>query len=371
MRVDRLTLNHYRNLFLTELEPGPGVNVIWGENAQGKTNLLEAIWLFTGGKSFRGARDSELIAFGEEESTLNMEFTAQERQQQACLTIRNRRSAVLNGISLPGASQLAGRFCSIVFSPVHLSLVKGGPEERRKFLDAAYCQLRPGYLKSLSDYSRALAQRNTLLKDLRVCRELPGGEEMLDVWDQRLAQSGCRLIQARLRYIDRLRPAAAEIYAGLSGGREVLSLEYESTIEEPMEEEESAFQIASRLYRALRDTRDTDLAAGFTTVGPHREDMKVSIGELSARMYASQGQQRSAVLALKMAEATLLKEVTGEQPVALLDDVMSELDQSRQDYILNHIGDWQVFVTCCDPAPLRRMNSGREFHMKQGRLISG
>lgn len=369
MRVNRLQLTNYRNLSPTVLEPGPGVNVIWGENAQGKTNLLEAIWLFTGGKSFRGARDSELVAFGAEESSLLLHFTAQEREQQAALTIRNRRNAALNGVTLSGVSQLAGRFCAIVFSPAHLTLVKGGPEERRRFLDAAYCQLRPGYVKSLTEYNRALTQRNTLLKDLRVCREIPGGEELLDVWDQRLAQSGCRLIQARLRYIAKLNPAAGEIYSGLSGGREALTLEYESTLPEPVEEKESAAQIAARFYQALRETRDADMAAGFTTIGPHREDMKVSIGDLSARMYGSQGQQRSAVLALKMAEASLLKEVTGEQPVALLDDVMSELDQSRQDYILNHIGDWQVFVTCCDPDPLRRMAGGREFQMKKGKLV--
>ena len=369
MRVNRLELTHYRNLSPTVLEPGPGVNVIWGENAQGKTNLLEAVWLFTGGKSFRGARDSELTAFGEDESTLTMDFTAQDREQRARLTIRNRRSAVLNGVSLTGASQLAGRFCGIVFSPAHLTLVKGGPEERRRFLDAAYCQLRPGYMKSLSEYSRALAQRNTLLKDLRSGRGLPGWEELLEVWDQRLAQSGCRLMQARLRYIDRLGPVAAEIYGGLSGGREAFSLEYETSLPEPVDGNTPAADLAALFYKALRNARDADLAAGFTTVGPHRDDAKTAIGGLSARMYGSQGQQRSAVLALKMAEATLLREVTGEQPVALLDDVMSELDQSRQDYILNHIGDWQVFITCCDPDPLRRMDGGQEFHMKQGRLV--
>lgn len=369
MRVNRLQLANYRNLSPIVLEPGPRVNVIWGENAQGKTNLLEAIWLFTGGKSFRGSRDSELVAFGESESSLIMDFNAQDRDQQASLSIRSHRSASLNGISLNSASQLAGRFCGIVFSPAHLTLVKGGPEERRRFLDAAYCQLRPGYLKSLAEYNRALAQRNTLLKNLRSCRDTSGTGELLDVWDQRLAQSGCRLIQARLRYISKLGPAAAEIYRGLSGGREELVLDYQSILPEPVGEEMPASQIASLLYTAIRDARDADLAAGFTTIGPHREDMKVSIAGLSARMFGSQGQQRSAVLALKMAEATLLREVTGEQPVALLDDVMSELDQSRQDYILNHIGDWQVFVTCCDPDALRRLAGGREFHMKQGRLI--
>lgn len=180
------------------LAAGPGINVIWGENAQGKTNLLEALWLFTGSKSFRGARDRELIALSRTEAQLNLAFYAEDRRQEAAIKIGSRRTAELNGIPQSSASSLAGHFCGVVFSPAHLTLIKGGPEERRRFVDAAYCQLRPGYLGGLREYMRALAQRNNLLKDCRGHGDLA---MMLDVWDQRLAMAGARLLRARSAYI--------------------------------------------------------------------------------------------------------------------------------------------------------------------------
>lgn len=366
MRAERLELRHFRNLKETCWQPGPGVNVIWGENAQGKTNLLEALWLFTGSRSFRGAKDGELVALGQEESRLSLAFLAEEREQEAILQIRSRRSAELNGLPQPSPSSLAGHFCGVVFSPAHLTLVKGGPEERRRFIDAAYCQLRPGYIKSLREYTRALSQRNTLLKDCRLHGDLAS---MLDIWDQRLSHAGARLLRARNAYIGRLYPAAAEIYRGLSGGKESFEVLYRPAGDGLTDVLGNGEQVvAEALCRVLEESREADRTAGFTTAGPHRDDLEVLIAGLPARTYGSQGQQRSAVLALKLAEATLLRDVTGEQPVALLDDVMSELDASRQDYILNHIHDWQVFITCCDPAPLRRMDGGMEFHMKQGVL---
>ena len=366
MRAERMELRDFRNLRETVWQPGPGINVIWGENAQGKTNLLEALWLFTGSKSFRGARDRELIALSQTEAQLNLAFYAEDRRQEAAIKIGSRRTADLNGIPQSSASSLAGHFCGVVFSPAHLTLIKGGPEERRRFVDAAYCQLRPGYLGGLREYMRALAQRNNLLKDCRGHGDLA---MMLDVWDQRLAMAGARLLRARSAYIARLQPAAIEIYRGLSAGKEAFDVRYRPAgegLDALLGQDDKT--LASALYQLFGGNRDADIAAGFTTAGPHRDDLEVEIAGLPARVYGSQGQQRSAVLALKLAEATLLRTVTGEQPVALLDDVMSELDASRQDYILNHIHDWQVFVTCCDPEPLRRMEGGVEFHMKQGVL---
>ncbi len=363
MQVTRLTFAGYRNLEAGNWEPYPGVNVIIGENAQGKTNLLEALWLFTGGKSFRGAKDSELVGFGKEHSRLTMDFIAGEREQQAEITIKTRRSAVLNGVSQSSAAKLAGIFCGVVFSPAHLSLIKGGPQERRRLIDAAYCQLRPSYVTALNDYARVLTQRNAL------CKAKTGGdavEELLELWDRQLAQSGCRLINARQRYIQKMAPVAQEIYQGLSGGKESFDIRYVSTID--CAKEQTAAEIAGILFEVLQNHHSDDLAAGFTTVGPHRDDMEVLIDGRSARNFGSQGQQRSAVLALKIAEAILLEEVTGERPIALLDDVMSELDASRQEYILNHIRDWQVFITCCEPTPLLQMRGGKQFTMQNGKL---
>ena len=363
MQVKRLSYQQFRNLQDGTFEPYEGVNVITGENAQGKTNLLEAVWLFTGGKSFRQAKDRELVAFNAENSRLTLDFFAANRDQQAVIDIKQRRTAQLNGISQSSAAKLAGVLCGVVFSPAHLSLIKGGPAERRHLMDAAYCQLRPSYVKTLTEYTRILTQRNALCKS----GDMSGAaNELFDLWDKQLAQAGCLLIYARQLYLKSMLPQARHIYHGLSGGREEFDLRYVSTV--PLTEGQTAGEIAATMYQELRIRRKDDLAAGFTTVGPHRDDLEVLINGHNARQYGSQGQQRSAVLAMKLAEATLLKEITGERPIALLDDVMSELDTTRQDYILNHIRDWQVFITCCDPTPLLRLTDGRCFTMKGGVL---
>ena len=363
MKVSRLSFEGFRNLQTGSYEPCEGVNIIVGENAQGKTNILEALWLFTGTKSFRSAKDKEMIAFGAEQSLLKMDFFAAGRQQEAQIRIINRRMATLNGIKQTSPTKLAGVFCGVVFSPAHLSLIKGSPAERRKLIDAAFCQLHPSYIQSLSEYARVLEQRNAL------CKTKTSGEaveEMLDLWDRQLAQSGCKIIHARRKYLYRLSPIARQIYQGICSGKEEFDIRYASSVE--FLKEETPAEIAVHLYNALREHRKADFSAGFTTVGPHRDDMEIYIGGNAAKNFGSQGQQRSAVLAIKLAEAALLEEVTGEKPIALLDDVMSELDRSRQEYILNHIKDWQVFITCCDPSPLSALKSGKTVVVSGGKL---
>jgi len=360
--VRELTCNGFRNLHPTVWHPDEGVNILYGDNAQGKTNLLEACWLFTGARSFRGAKDSEMVAFGGDRASLSLRFEAGQREQEASITIRQRRSVTLNGVKLPSAARLAGTFCGVVFSPAHLSLIKDGPEGRRRFVDSACCQLRPHYVNVLTDYHKALIQRNALLKQ---CKEQTGfgaaQAEQLELWDHALAVAGARVTRYREEYIRRLQPIAAHIYDGLSGGREQLAVAWESA-----HGGETPADVARYWMDVLRDARRADLAVGHTTVGPHREDLALSLDGLAARTYGSQGQQRSAVLALKLAEASLLQEVTGETPVAFLDDVMSELDTSRQDYILNHIDGWQVFITCCEPSAALKTTAAKVFSVKQG-----
>lgn len=362
MLVRELSFEGFRNLHPGRWEPSAGVNILYGDNAQGKTNLLEACWLFTGGRSFRGAKDSELVAFGAEGARLSMQFSAGGREQEAAIAIKGRRQATLNGVTLASAAKLAGRFCGVVFSPAHLSLIKEGPEGRRRFIDAAICQLKPGYIATLSEYQKALTQRNAFLKQ---CRENgrfgTQEEELLRLWDEALVGYAARITLTREKYVGRLYPLVAVIYAGLSGGRERLTLQLESPAIE-----ETPTQVAAQWLRLLQEARRADYAAGFTTVGPHREDLRLEIDTLPVKNYGSQGQQRSAVLALKLAEASLLQEVTGEAPVAFLDDVMSELDPSRQDYILNHIEGWQVFITCCEPSTALRNTAAKVFSVKQG-----
>ena len=362
MRVKELSFEGFRNLHPGRWQPDGGVNILYGDNAQGKTNLLEACWLFTGGRSFRGAKDSELVQFGAEGAKLAMTFEAGRREQEATIAIRQRRAVTLNGVTLPSAAKLAGTFCGVVFSPAHLSLIKDGPEGRRRFIDSAYCQLKPAYIGALTEYQKALTQRNAFLKQ---CRELGGVSaelgEMLDLWDHTLAAAAARLTLARRHYVRRLEPLAAEIYHGLSSGRETMTIRWDTPITA-----ESLPEMAAQWLDALHQARRADVAVGFSTVGPHREDLCVLIEGKEARSYGSQGQQRSAVLALKLAEATLLEEVTDEKPVAFLDDVMSELDTSRQDYILNHIDGWQVFITCCEPSAALKNTAAKVFHVKQG-----
>lgn len=362
MRVEKLTFEGFRNLHPGRWNPDEGVNILYGDNAQGKTNLLEACWLFTGGRSFRGAKDSEMVQFGAEGARLNMTFDAGRREQEAIIAIRQRRSVTLNGVTLPSAAKLAGTFCGVVFSPTHLSLIKDGPEERRRFIDSACCQLKPTYVATLTEYQKALTQRNAFLKQ---CREsgIFGAQEsdLLDVWDTTLAVAAARVTAVRRRYVERLQPIARQVYDGLSHGREFLSLAWETPVVGA-----TLAEMAEEWLAALRQARRADLAVGYATVGPHRDDLAVLVDGQPARVYGSQGQQRSAVLALKLAEATLLEEVTGEKPVAFLDDVMSELDTSRQDYILNHIEGWQVFITCCEPSAALKSTAAKVFSVKQG-----
>ena len=354
MRVTQLELKNFRNIASAAVEPCDGVNLIWGDNAQGKTNLLESIWLFTGCRSFRGAKDAEYVGFGEAKAALSLDYFGEGRDQNLLLSIEKTRRFTKNGIKLTSPAKVMGSFLAVVFSPVHLSLVKDGPYERRKFLDAAISQLKPKYALALSGYNKALAQRNMLLKDLMYHSEL---YDTLDVWEEQIAFYAAELITQRIGYIHRLGTFATEIYGGISGKKETLAITYQE-----------ASSTGGNSKEEIRQGK-TDLVTGSTSVGPHRDDLLIEINDLSARSYGSQGQQRSAALALKLGEAAVIRNFTGEQPVALLDDVMSELDSFRQNYILNHISDWQVFITCCDPASVQNLQYGKAIRMKNGRII--
>ncbi|MCH3973152.1 MAG: DNA replication/repair protein RecF [Oscillospiraceae bacterium] len=353
MRLLSLFCRGYRNLEETQFTPQPGVNVLWGQNAQGKTNLLEALWIFTGGRSFRGAKDSELPCRGQSSAQLKLTYYSEEREQSAEIRIGGgRRQAFLNGIALRSPGELVGHVYAVIFSPEHLSLVRGGPANRRSFLDAALCQIKPGYARLLSRYHRALSQRNSLLKDIPRHWELA---DTLPVWDSRLVQDGEKIVFQRKSYLERLSVFADSVYAGLSHGKEKLQLSYAAS--------------AENLAEALQKDQKKDIRQGFTGAGPHRDDIEILLDGSPARAYASQGQKRSIVLALKLAEARILEECTGEKPAVLLDDVLSELDSTRQDYLLNHLTECQVFITCCEPAQAQVLRGGGLFQVQEGRIV--
>lgn len=358
MRIDALGLQDFRNIQAAQLQPAPGLTVICGDNGQGKTNLLEAIWLLTGGKSFRGSKDQELIRRGQEFAVLEAQTQDSQRQHALRVTVgrpesqRPGRTARLNGVDKGRASALVGVFTAVVFDPSHLSLVKGSPQGRRRFLDSALCQLYPGYLAQLRRYTRLVAQKNALLKHYD---RTPGAAQMLDVFDEELAQYGQEVTVRRAQYMAALLPLVKKNYAEISSGSEALHLEYKPSFG------------PGGLRAALEKGRPADLRAGFCTVGPHREDFEILLDGQSAKAFASQGQQRSAVLSLKLAEAAQAQAVAGEHPVMLLDDVLSELDAGRQEYLLTRIEGRQTFVTACDPAAFGR-TTGQVYRMQAGRL---
>lgn len=364
MRLDHLKVEQFRNLESAELNPAPRLTVLCGANGQGKTNLLESIWLLTGAKSFRGAKDAELIRRDQGFAVIEADFEGGGRDQALRLTVGSRQSerpgrrARLNGADRGRASAVAGTFTAVVFDPNHLSLVKAGPEGRRHFLDAALCQLFPGYLAALRRYARLTAQKNALLKAYDIT---PGGDVLLETYNEAMAQCGAEVMGRRAQYLDRLAPLAEANYRDISSGAEALGVRYM-----PCCEPGDPQALAAR----LREVRPQELRAGFCLTGPHREDLEILIDGQPGKIYGSQGQQRSAVLALKLAEASVAGEVLGEHPVMLLDDVLSELDDARQTYLLTRIEDKQTFVTTCDSAAFARTN-GKLVFVEGGRVREG
>lgn len=367
MYITKIHLEQFRNMENILLRPCPGINVIYGDNAQGKTNLAEAIWMFTGAKSFRGAKEKELLKFGSEQTKMHIEFWGGNRLQTAEIFMKNKnqKAVFLNEIKLESAAKLAGKFYGVVFSPTHLSLIKDGPSVRRKFLDTALCQIIPKYEANLREYYRILDQRNALLKDLK---KFPQLEDTLDIWDQHLAKCGAWIMYCRYQYVKRIRPVAYEVYLGISGEKEKLSLALESSISagEDMDRE-TLFKL---FLSALKKFRSEDIFKRTTSCGPHRDDLDLQVNDLQLRLYGSQGQQRSCVLALKLAECSVIEELSGESPVILLDDVMSELDSQRRSYLLNRIKGRQVFVTCCDQESVQLLEQGKAFHISNGSILA-
>ena len=362
MTVKELSFENFRNLENNRIEPSPKVNVIYGENAQGKTNLLEAIWLFCGGHSFRGAKENELIRFDKSYFRLSMIFESGEREQSAQLAFgQNRKQIRLNGVERSSSSYLTEVFSAVVFSPEHLTLIKRGPNIRRKFLDAAICQHRVRYASLLAKYNQIINQRNALLKDIYQHKEL---KDTLSIWDDSLAVVGAQVLKERYDYLKELREPAQRYHRGISGEKETLSVDYIST--EKTDENDSPADLCEKLRKAFLTSRHEDYSTGYTSSGPHRDDLDIKINGVSARRFGSQGQQRSAVLSLKLSEAELLYRKNGEHPIILLDDVLSELDNSRQDFLLNKVDGYQVFVTCCEESNKEQLKNGRVFYISDG-----
>ena len=333
MIIKSLELNDYRNYEKLSIKFDKGINILYGDNAQGKTNILEAIYLCSTTKSHRGNKDKEIIRFGFEESHIRALFNKNEVDYQVDIHLRNEKSKgiAVNGVKLKKAVELLGLANVIIFSPEDLSIIKNGPSDRRRFVDSELCQLDKVYLYNLTNYNKIVNQRNNLLKDILMHPEL---RDTLDVWDSQLVSIGTKVIERRKLFIDQLNNVIGNIHKNISGDKENLEILYEPNIDIEGYEE--------KLVRH----REKDIRYKLTSVGPHRDDFIFNINGMDTKKYGSQGQQRTVALSLKLAEIRLVESLSGNTPILLLDDVLSELDSNRQNFLLNSIKNIQTIITC-------------------------
>lgn len=340
MIIRSIELKNFRNYEDLTISFDEGTNILYGNNAQGKTNILEAAYVSGTTKSHKGSRDKEMIKFGEQEAHIRTIVAKKQpgsetydKEYQIDMHLKQNRSKgiAINKVPIKKASELFGILNMVFFSPEDLNIIKNGPAERRRFLDSELCQLDKIYLSDLTNYNKILNQRNKLLKDL-VYR--PDLKDTLPVWDMQLVENGKKIIRRRKQFIEELNEIVHDIHSRISGNKEELFLKYEPDIDDIFFEDE------------LSRAKIKDMKLCQTTVGPHRDDMLFSIGDIDIRKYGSQGQQRTSALSLKLSEIELVKRCIHDTPILLLDDVLSELDSSRQNYLLNNISDTQTMITC-------------------------
>lgn len=357
MNIRSIELKNFRNYENLEISFDEGTNILFGDNAQGKTNILEAAYMSGTTKSHKGSRDKEMILFGEEEAHLKTVVARGGREYQIDMHLKKNRAKgiAIDKIPIKKASELFGILNIVFFSPEDLNIIKNGPAERRRFLDSELCQLDRIYLADLTNYNKILAQRNKLLKDM-IYR--PGLSDTLPVWDMQLIETGKKIIRRRKQFVDELREIVSDIHYRISGGKEELFLKYEPNIDDIFFEDE------------LNRAKEKDKKLCQTSVGPHRDDLLFSIGDVDIRKYGSQGQQRTSALSLKLSEIELVRKSISDTPVLLLDDVLSELDSSRQNYLLNNISDTQTIITCTglDEFVRNRFTVNRVFEVIAGHV---
>ena len=333
MVIKSIELADYRNYDSLTMQFDKGTNILFGDNAQGKTNILEAIFVAATTKSHRGSKDREIIHFDKEEAHIRTYLDKEGVETRVDMHLRKSKSKgiAIDGQKIKKAADLLG-LCNVVFfSPEDLGIIKNGPSERRRFVDMELCQLDSFYLYNLNHYNKIINQRNKLLKDMYMNSDL---KETLSIWDMQLVSFGSKIIERRRLFVEQLNEIIFDIHKKLSGGKEELLIKYEPDVD--IEEFE----------KKLKFSQDRDMKSKMTSVGPHRDDFSFMVGDVDIRKYGSQGQQRTAALSLKLSEIELVKRIAKDTPVLLLDDVLSELDSNRQNYLLNSIGNIQTIITC-------------------------
>lgn len=355
MFVESLALENYRNYGHLSIQLSPGINIFYGDNAQGKTNILEALYMCATTKSHRGSKDREVLRFGMDDAHMRLILSRDSVRHKIDMHLKKNRSKgiAIDGIPIRKSGELFGLIHMICFSPEDLSMIKNGPGERRRFLDLELCQLNRVYLHDISNYNKIVNQRNNLLKQIGFDFSL---KDTLDIWDTQMVNYGKRVIDARENFIQQLNGLVDPIHRRLTGGKEHLVIEYQPSVS------------SEEFERQLIERREHDIRMKMSGTGPHRDDFIFKIHDVDIRKFGSQGQQRTAALSLKLAEIELVRQMIHDQPVLLLDDVLSELDSSRQNYLLECIKDIQTVITCTglDEFVNHRFNIDRIFRVTDG-----
>ena len=370
MYCKAISVRNFRNIEEAEISFCEGVNILAGENAQGKTNLLEAIFYPSVGRSFRGAHTPEIIRFGEKTAHIHMEYRDRKRDQTIDIRLSRdkQRQIEKNGLRLDKLSELVGSFRAVLFCPEHLSMIKDGPSERRSYMDIAISSLYPSYLYSLQTYSHLLRQRNALLKS--AWQDRGAFDSTVELWSEKLAHEAAIISDMRLQFAKRASRHVAACFAEMMGEKELPSLVFHGSSGQKEEEYADRETTKKKYYCLLTSSYDREIAAGATLWGIHKDDLDICLNGKSARIYGSQGQQRSLALAMKLAEGEICKEEFGDYPVFLFDDVLSELDASRREYLLHKIKGKQVIMTSCEPNLLADTEGVQRIVVKNGSYFS-
>ncbi|WP_294389023.1 DNA replication/repair protein RecF [uncultured Clostridium sp.] len=361
MFIKRLQMLNYRNYNVLDISLGPHVNVFMGDNAQGKTNILEGIYYCAFARSHRTSKDRELINWNSDNALLSVTVGRERLDKRIDISILKdgKKAIQINKIKIKKIGELFGNFNVVMFSPEDLKIIKDSPGVRRKFIDMELCQLNPKYYYNLVQYNKVLNERNSILRNRNI------NKDILDVYDMQLVEFGYNIIMDRLEYIEKLNKYSTKIHSDITSGKERIEFKYVSTIKD-------LENIRESFYSLLEKNRVRDCERGITSVGPHRDDFTVLINDIDTKSYGSQGQQRTAVLTIKFSSLKIIKELTGEHPVLLLDDVLSELDFSRKRYILSTIGDIQTIITCTGIEDLYEYldDKSKVFKVRDGEILN-
>ena len=356
MWINKIKLINFRNYENDEINLEKNINIFYGENAQGKTNIIEAIFLCGMGKSFRTKKDKEMIFLNKENAIVEIEYKKLDREGKIKIELNNKKNVYINGIKIKKLSELLGKLNIVIFTPDDINILKGGPQNRRRFLDIMISQLKPNYMYNLNLYLKTLEQRNNYLRQIK---EEKKDENLFEIWDQKLAEYAINIYNYRKEFIKRINKKIKNIHNEITDSKEEILLEY---ISECINKEE--------YLNLLKKRRKIDIIKGFTTKGIHRDDFIIYINGKRLDIYGSQGQHRTAILSLKLSELNIIEEEIEEKPILLLDDFMSELDEKRRNHFLEKINDTQVIITCTDKINIENKKI-LIYNVKEGKVIEG